>query len=211
MAVIVNDKTVRIEKLTLGPYGTNAYVVVCRKTGKSLAVDAPARATEIIAALDGTRPEYILLTHDHFDHTGVIVSLRSRLRVPLATHETSSYQLRTPPEMLLKDGDTVFLGKLRIDALHTPGHTPGSLCFKCGKYLLSGDTIFPGGPGHTDSPDDFRQIIESIKRKILTLPEDTLILPGHGEGTTVGQSRREYAVFSSRPHPPDLYGDVTWA
>ena len=208
--IIVENGSIRIQKLTLGPYETNAYIVVCRRTNKSLVVDAPARAPEIIAGLDGTQPEYILLTHDHFDHTGVIVSMRSRLKAPLATHEASSYQLRTPPEIMLKDGDSLTLGNLRIDVLHTPGHTPGSLCFRTNKYLFAGDTIFPGGPGHTDSPDDFREILATITGKIFTLPDDTMIFPGHGEGTTVANAKQEYAGFAARPHPHDLCGDVTW-
>ena len=211
MTVIVNDSVARIEKLTLGPYETNAYIVVCNRTRESLVIDAPARPSEIIASLNGTQPQYILLTHDHFDHTGVMTSLRSRLRVPLATHEASSWQLKTPPEIFMKDGDSLVLGKLKIEVLHTPGHTPGSLCFKVGSYLFAGDTIFPGGPGHTDSPDDFRQILDSITGRIFSLPDDTLILPGHGDGTTVGKVKLEYAVFAARPHSPDLMGDVLWA
>ncbi len=210
MSAIVNDPAIRIDKLTLGPWETNAYIVVCRRTKESLVIDAPARASEIIAALKGTRPKYILLTHDHYDHTGVIVSLRSRLKVPLATHEASSYQLKTPPEILLKDGDSLKLGNLRIDVIHTPGHTPGSLCFKIGKYLFVGDTIFPGGPGHTDSPEDFHEILASITGKIFQLPGDTLILPGHGDGTTVNKAGKEHTVFASRPHPHNLCGDVLW-
>ena len=211
MASIVNDDNIHIEKLTLGPYETNAYVVVCRRTGESLVVDAPARASEIIKRLSGTRPRYILLTHDHYDHTGVIVSLRSRLKVPLATHPESSYQLKTPPEILLQDGDHLALGKLRIDVMHTPGHTPGSLCFNIRKHLFAGDTLFPGGPGHTETPADFVQIVKSITGKIYTLPGGTVIYPGHGEGITVAKSREEYAVFAARPHPKDLCGDVLWA
>lgn len=210
MANVVNDNDIRIEKLTLGPYETNAYTAVCLKTGESLVVDAPAGASEIIERLDGTRPRYILLTHDHYDHTGVLVSLRSRLKVPLATHLESSYQMKTPPEILLKDGDSLSLGKLKIDVLYTPGHTPGSLCFKIGKYLFAGDTIFPGGPGHTETPSDFTQILESITGKIFKLPGDTMILPGHGDSTTVNNAREEYAGFASRPHPGDLCGDVLW-
>ena len=170
MATVVNDGDIRIEKLTLGPYETNAYIVVCRKTGESLVVDAPARASEIIASLSDTQPRYILLTHDHYDHTGVLISLRSRLKVPLATHLASSYQLKTPPEILLKDGDSVTLGNFRIGVMHTPGHTPGSLCFRVGKYLFAGDTIFPGGPGRTESPDDFKQILSSITTKFSSCP-----------------------------------------
>jgi hydroxyacylglutathione hydrolase len=210
MATIVNDDYIRIEKLTLGPYETNSYIVVCRRTGESLVADAPADASEITERLDGTQPRYILLTHDHYDHTGVLVSLRTRLKVPLATHVESSFQLKTPPEILLKDGDDLSLGKLGINVLHTPGHTPGSLCFKIGKYLLAGDTVFPGGPGHTETPSDFIQIVASIAGKIFRLPDDTVILPGHGDGTTVKKSREEYAIFASRPHPKDLCGDVLW-
>jgi glyoxylase-like metal-dependent hydrolase (beta-lactamase superfamily II) len=207
---IADDKTIRIEKLTLGPYETNTYIVVCQKTHQSLVVDAPARASEIIAALGDSQPEYILLTHDHFDHTGVMVSLRSRLKVPLAVHELDSYQLKTPPEILLKDGDILKLGNLKIEVLHTPGHTPGSLCFKIGKYLFAGDTIFPSGPGHTETPDDFQQIIASITQKIFCLPDNTMILPGHGDGTTVQKAKEEYAAFAARPHGDFIYGDVTW-
>jgi len=211
MAIIVNDDDIRIEKLTLGPYETNAYIVVCGRTGESLVVDAPADASKIIDGLNGTQPRYILLTHDHYDHTGVMTSLRSRLKVPLATHPDSAYQLKTPPEILLNDGDSLMLGKLKIDVIYTPGHTPGGLCFKIGKYLLAGDTVFPGGPGHTGSPADFNQLLKSITEKIYTLPDDTMILPGHGDGTTVKKSREEYTVFASRPHPDNLCGDVLWA
>ncbi len=207
---IVDDKTIRIVKLTLGPYETNTYIVVCQKTKQSLVVDAPARASEIIAALAGTQPKHILLTHDHFDHTGVIISLRSRLKVPLAAHELDSYQLKTPPEIYLKDGDSLKLGNLKIAVLHTPGHTPGSLCFMIGKYLFAGDTIFPGGLGRTETPDEFRQIIASITQKIFRLPDATLLLPGHGDSTTVKKAKEEYKVFAARPHGDIIYGDVTW-
>ncbi len=112
--------------------------------------------------------------------------------------------------MLLKDGDMITLGNLKIAVLHTPGHTPGSLCFKIIKYLIAGDTIFPGGPGKTWSPEDFKKIIASITGKILTLPDDTAIYPGHGDSTTVKKSKEEYAAFASRQHPDDLYGDILW-
>jgi hydroxyacylglutathione hydrolase len=207
---IANDNNIRIEKLTLGPYETNTYIVGCQKTKQSLVVDAPARASEIIAALTGTQPRYILLTHDHYDHTGVIVSLRKRLKVPLACHELDSYQLKTPPEIYLKNGDIFRLGDLEIKVLHTPGHTPGGLCFITGKYAFVGDIIFPGGPGYTETPEDFQQIIASITKKIFRLSDDTLLLPGHGESTTVKKSKVEYKVFAARPHGV-LFEDVTWA
>jgi hydroxyacylglutathione hydrolase len=208
--VIINNNKVFIDRLTLGPYETNTYIAVCLKTKESLAVDAPAEAPDIIGSLKGTRPRYILLTHDHFDHTGAIASLRSRLKVPLAAHPLDSTRLKKPPEILLKDGDSLKLGNLNIKVLHTPGHTPGSLCFKVGRYLFAGDTIFPGGPGHTDTPEDFQQILKSITEKIFSLPDDTVIFPGHGESTTVKKAKEEYTAFTSSPHDSDIYGDVTW-
>jgi hydroxyacylglutathione hydrolase len=110
---------------------------------------------------------------------------------------------------LLNDGDTITLGKLKIKVLFTPGHTPGGLCFLVSEYLFAGDTLFPGGPGHTETPDDFVQILASITQKIYTLPDNTVILPGHGDSTTVRKSKEEYAAFTSKPHGT-LYGDVAW-
>lgn len=210
MSVIINDENIRIETMQLGPWGTNTYIVACQPTRESLVVDAPANASKIIKSLEGTSPRYILLTHDHSDHTGALAELRSRLKVPLAVHPADSRSQKNPPEISLKDGDTITLGNIELEVRHTPGHTPGSLCFLAGKYLLAGDTIFPGGPGKTWSPGDFKQIVDSIKEKVFSLPDDTVICPGHGERTTVGQAKEEYAVFASRPYSPNLCGDVLW-
>jgi hydroxyacylglutathione hydrolase len=210
MAAIVNDENVLIEKLQLGPFGTNTYIVVCQKTRDSLVVDAPAEADRIMDRLQGTNPRYILLTHDHMDHVGALAELRSRLKVPLAAHALDAGNLPSPPEILLNDGDTLALGDLKLKVLHTPGHTPGSLCFLTGKHLISGDTLFPGGPGKTWSPDAFRQVVESIRGKLFVLPDDTIVYPGHGETTMLKKEKEEFAVFSSRTHSPELCGDVLW-
>ena len=210
MTVMVRDDDVQIEKLELGSFGTNAYIVICRKTRDSAVVDAPAEADTIMARLQGTNPRYILLTHNHMDHTGALAELRSRLQVPLAAHSADSGNLPLMPERLLNDGDTISLGNLKLEVLHTPGHTPGSLCFRAGKYLLSGDTIFPGGPGRTWSPGAFQQIIKSITEKILVLPDDTRIYPGHGDATVLKKEKDEIAIFVSRSHDPELCGDVLW-
>ena len=210
MTVVVKDDKVQIEKLELGPWGTNAYIVTCLKTKESAVVDAPADAQLIIDKLKGTDPKYILLTHNHGDHIGAMAELRAKLGVPLAAHASDAANLHSPPEILLNDADVISLGNLNIEVLHTPGHTPGSLCFKIGKYLLSGDTIFPGGPGKTGSPAAFQQIVKSITEKILVLPDDTEMHPGHGESTTLKKAKDEFAVFSSRAHDPNLCGDVLW-
>ena len=113
--------------------------------------------------------------------------------------------------MLLQDGDVMTFGKIQLNVLHTPGHTPGSLCFFTDIYLISGDTLFPGGPGKTGSPADFKKIIESITAKLFNLPDDTQVYPGHGASTIIGNEKRAFSEFSARSHPPDLCGDVLWA
>jgi len=201
---------VQIERLELGPFGTNAYIVTCRKTQSSVLIDAPAEAHIIIDRLKNTTPKYILLTHNHMDHVGALAQLRNELKVPLAAHAADTGNLVPSPEMLLSDGDTVSVGNLKLTVLHTPGHTPGSLCFRVGRCLISGDTIFPGGPGKTSSPADFKKIIKSITDKIFVLPDDTQIYPGHGDSTVLKKEKDEFAVFASRPYDSHLCGDVRW-
>lgn len=210
MVVVAKDDNLQIERLELGHYSTNAYIVVCLKTWDSVVIDAPAEASRILDGLKGTNPRYILLTHNHMDHTGALAELHSRLKVSLAVHASDAQSLPSSPDMLLNDGDTILVGNLKFEVLFTPGHTSGSLCFKVGRYLLSGDTIFPGGPGATRSPAALRQIIKSITEKILILPDDTRIYPGHGDATVLKKERDELAVFSSRSHDPNLCGDVLW-
>lgn len=210
MTIIVEDKVLQIEKLTLGPFGTNAYIVVCREAKASVLIDAPAEAETILEKFKGTEPKYILLTHNHIDHIGALAEPHSRLKAPLAAHYLDSNNLPVKPEILLKDGDTLSVGDLKLEVLHTPGHTPGSLCFKIGRYLLSGDTIFNAGPGRTRTPADLKQIIASLSAKIFVLPDDTLIFPGHGESTVLKKERQEFIAFCSRSHDPNLCGDVVW-
>jgi len=210
MVVVAKDNAIQIERLELGPFGTNAYIVICQKTRDSVLIDAPAEPNTIMDRLKSTNPKYILLTHNHMDHIGALAQLQARLKVPLATHALDARNLPSPPEMLLSDGDAVSFGNLKFEVLHTPGHTQGSLCLRVGHYLISGDTIFPGGPGKTRSSAAFKQIFESITRKILALPDDMQIYPGHGDSTMVKKVKDEVAIFSSRPHNPDLCGDVLW-
>jgi len=210
MVVVAKDNAIQIERLELGPFRTNAYIVICQKTRDSVLIDAPAEASTIMDRLKSTNPKYILLTHNHMDHIGALAELQAGLKVPLAAHALDAGNLPSLPEMLLSDGDTVSLGNLKFEVLHTPGHTPGSLCFKAGRYLISGDTIFPGGPGKTRSPADFKQIVKSITGKIFVLPDDTQIYPGHGNFTVLRKEKDKFAVFSSRAHNPNLCGEVLW-
>ena len=211
MVTVAKDESVRIDKMALGPFGTNAYVLTCRKTGDSVVVDAPGEADKILETLKGTNPKYILMSHDHMDHVGTLSELKIALNIPVAAHAADRRNLPVTPDVLLNDGDVVNFGNIQLKVFHTPGHTPGSLCFLTGKYLISGDTIFPDGPGKTSSPANLRQIIESITTKIFILPDDTVVYPGHGESTILKREKAAYEVFSSRPHDPNLCGDVLWS
>lgn len=211
MVTVAKDESVQIEKMELGPFGTNGYVITCRKTGDSVVVDAPGEVEKILEELKGTNPKYILMTHNHMDHVGALSELKSALNVPLAAHADDTRNLPVSPDILLKDGDVVDFGNIQLKVLHTPGHTPGSLCFSTDKYLISGDTLFPDGPGKTSSPANLRQIIESITSKIFQLPDDTAVYPGHGDVTILGKEKKAFEGFSSRPHDPNLCGDVLWS
>jgi len=207
---VAKNEYVQIDRLKLGPFDTNSYILTCLLTGESVLVDAPAEASEILKALKGTNPKYILITHNHMDHIGALSELKSKLKIPIGAHPLDIRGLPLRPEILLADGEKVSFGNIIMKVLHTPGHTPGSLCFLVGKHLISGDTIFPGGPGKTKSPTDLKLIIESITSKIFILPDDTAIYPGHGDSTILRKEKEEYATFSSRPHDLNLFGDVLW-
>jgi glyoxylase-like metal-dependent hydrolase (beta-lactamase superfamily II) len=210
MAIVEKNGSIQIERLELGPYGANSYLLKCQKTAAAVVIDAPGETERILASLKGTRPQYILITHNHVDHIGGLRDLASALRVPVAAHPADALELPVPAEMQLKDGDLISVGALRLEVLHTPGHTPGSVCLSIDRFLIAGDTLFPGGPGHTRSPEDFRQILESITRKLLVLPDHTLVYPGHGEGTVLGKEKPAIQRFTARPQNPDLCGDVVW-
>jgi len=114
------------------------------------------------------------------------------------------------PDRWLEDGTDLDLRTRTLRAVHTPGHTRGSLCFLVGKHLLSGDTLFPHGPGRTNSPADLKRIIGSITGRLFVLSDDTKVYPGHGDFTILGKEKEEFAVFSARSHDPGLCGDVLW-
>ncbi|MDH4220855.1 MAG: MBL fold metallo-hydrolase [Candidatus Aminicenantes bacterium] len=210
MTIIEKDETLRIEWIETAPFGTNAYIIICNATAESVLIDAPGDADKILDQLEGTKTACILMTHKHMDHTGALSRLKDELSIPVAAHPADATGLPVTAEMLLTDGNIVSFGNVTLEVLHTPGHTPGSLCFLTGKTLISGDTIFPGGPGKTGTPSDFEQIVESIKHKILVLPDDVRIYPGHGKPTVLKKEKDEFTIFSSKAHAPNLCGDVLW-
>ncbi len=211
MPTVAENDAVRIVQLDVGGgMVSNAYMVVCRETGESVIVDAPGDAARILDQTSGTLVRYILITHNHGDHLGGLAGVKTALEVPVAAHRLDGRGLPVTPDMELHDGDTIRFGKVQLKVLHTPGHTPGGVCFVTGEYLVSGDTLFPGGPGRTGSPEALKQIIESITQKLLGLPDETQVFSGHGDPTILKKEKEEIAAFKSRSHDPNLCGDVRW-
>jgi hydroxyacylglutathione hydrolase len=192
----------------LGPFANNAYLIADSISGDAWVIDAPQEVEAIFPALDGLQIRGIVITHRHGDHWAGVDSLVARTGAPVYCHAEDASG-RTVAAMLA-DGEDIPVGTQRMQVIHTPGHTPGSICLLAGDHLFSGDTLFPGGPGRTQRNEDLLTEIESIKARLFPLPESTLVHPGHGDDTTIADSKREYAVFAGKQHPPDLAGDVTW-
>ncbi len=207
---IVQDRKISIGKLELGPFSTNTYIVVCRDTGESLIVDVPGEINKILERLKNTIPKYIVITHSHIDHIAGLMELKEDINVPVAIHPLDANNLPIDPDIVLNDGDHLYVGKMDLRILHTPGHTPGSISLLSDRFIISGDTIFPGGPGKTRTPGDFKKLMNTLQNKIFTLPEDTVIYPGHGDSTVIDREKAEYTSFIARSHDPALCGDVLW-
>ena len=182
MPVHYQDERLRIHKVVASPYDNNAYVIVCRATGESIVVDAPREVDKVLQETQGTRVKSVLITHSHFDHIEGFEAMRGKLATSYAIHQDDAPRLPSPPDYHLEDGDVVPVGNLSLRVLFTPGHTPGGVCLLMPGHLFSGDTLFPGGPGRTVGPAEFRQVVESITARLLPLPADTAVYPGHGAG-----------------------------
>lgn len=210
MPLFYEDDAIRIFKTLCGPYGNNAYLIVSTQTAESIIIDAPPEPGEILEEAKSTQVNNILITHGHQDHLEGLKEMTDATGAPVYVHTEDAARLPVPPGLLLNGGDTIMVGAIEVKVVHTPGHTPGSVCFLVGKHLFSGDTLFPGGPGKTGSPEAFQQIIKSITDTLFTLPDDTALLPGHGQDSILGISKEEYRAFAAKSHPADLSGDVLW-
>ena len=204
------DKEVKIFKTPCGPYDNNAYLIVCPQTNESIIIDAPMEPGELLEEAKGTRVKAILITHNHQDHLAGLKEIIDVTGAQVQAHSQDADALSISPSALVKDDDTITAGTITLKVIHTPGHTSGSVCYVVGSHLFSGDTLFPGGPGRSSSPEALQQTIKSITEKLYVLPDDTFLLPGHGQDSTLGISKEEYRVFAQRSHPEDLSGDVLW-
>ena len=188
--------TMKLTALTVGSIETNCYIVYNEETKGAVVVDPSDEAALVLARLDalGLELRAILLTHGHFDHGGDVGRLLAKRPAPVYCHPADrklpswlTHGLRADKE--LADGQVLDFDGLRFRVLHTPGHTPGSVCFLCGELLFAGDTLFAGSCGRTDLPGgSWREMAESL-RKLAALDGDYTVYPGHGEATTLAEER----------------------
>jgi glyoxylase-like metal-dependent hydrolase (beta-lactamase superfamily II) len=179
-----------IHKVVVGPMDNNVFVLRCTETGEAVLLDAANEHDRLLELCQTLGVRSVLETHGHWDHIQAVPQLRD---AGYQVHVTAEDADQLPSYDQILDDDTVIpVGRLRLRTIHTPGHTPGSMSFALegAPILFSGDTLFPGGPGATKFPGgDFPPIIQSIDRKLLTLPAETTVLPGHGDDTTIGTER----------------------
>ena len=199
---------IHLHTLPLGEWSTNCYVLTGGQ--ESLIVDPAAEAERILAAVAGTTVKAILLTHAHPDHLQALDQVRQATGAPLGLHPADAAEFGVQSDFDLTDGAVLRLGDEELRVVHTPGHTPGSVCFRFDCRAIVGDTLFPGGPGHSDTAEALAQILASLQYKVFTWPDDTIFYPGHGEGSTIAAVRPAFVAFLARPHSPDLCGDVEW-
>jgi glyoxylase-like metal-dependent hydrolase (beta-lactamase superfamily II) len=194
-----SDTDLEIHKIVVGPVDNNVFVLRCRHTGDAVLLDAANEHERLLDLCTKLNVGTVLETHGHWDHIGAVTEVRDagyEVGVTAAdAHMLPSY------DYLLEDDTVIEVGRLRLRTIITPGHTPGSICFRVeGKPLVfSGDTLFPGGPGATKfEGGNFNDIIESIDRKLFTLPPETIVMPGHGIDTTIGDEQPSLQAWIDR-------------
>lgn len=190
-----------VHRVVVGPYENNVFVVRCRATGDAALIDAANEHERLLELCHGLGVRKVLETHGHWDHIQAVPAIREA-GIEVAVTSADAPKLHDVGyDVFIDDDETIEVGRLRLHAIHNPGHTPGSVSFHVEgtPLLFTGDTLFPGGPGNTSFDDaDFDTIIRSIDSRLFTFPPDTIVLPGHGVDTTIGAERPHLAEWVTR-------------
>jgi glyoxylase-like metal-dependent hydrolase (beta-lactamase superfamily II) len=186
------DRRMEIHRVVVGPFENNVFVLRCKETGDAVLIDAANEHEQLLEMCTRLGVRRVLETHGHWDHIQAVPAMRE------AGYEVGVTSLDAPMlkdvgyDVFIDDAEVIEIGRLRLKAIHNPGHTVGSVSFQVegAPILFTGDTLFPGGPGATGyEGGNFEAIIHSIDTKLFTLPADTIVLPGHGLDTTIGTER----------------------
>lgn len=191
---------VRIDKVVVGPFENNAFVLRCKRRGEAVLIDAANEHELLVPLCRALGVREVLTTHGHWDHIQAVIAARNAgLDVGIAAGDAD---MMDAYDFVIDDDTVIEVGDLRLRTIHNPGHTPGSTSFLLEGHpvVFTGDTLFPGGPGNTNAHAraSFDTIIESIDRRLFTLAPDTLVLPGHGLDTTVGTERPHLEAWITR-------------
>ena len=203
-----------VKSFEVGPVAANCYILKDNDSNEGMVIDPGGNPDKILTAIKemGVEVKLIALTHGHFDHIGGLDKVKNALNVPVAIHEADGEMLTdakknlsafvgAPGEMekadvLLKDGDNISFGGCSLKVIHTPGHTPGGVCFYGGGALFSGDTLFAGSVGRTDFPGSSTEdILDSIRNRLAKVSDATKVFPGHGPVSTMGIERETNPFF----------------
>ncbi|RQD76722.1 MAG: MBL fold metallo-hydrolase [Candidatus Syntrophonatronum acetioxidans] len=198
-----------IKKLEVGNLMSNCYIIGCQDTSEAVVIDPGAEPDTILAVLEenNLKLKYIINTHGHVDHMGANEPLQKATSADILIHEEDAQLfhnpqenlsmfvggevLLSPPQRLLKEGDTITFGNITLKVIHTPGHTRGGISLYTDQVVFTGDTLFAGSIGRTDLPGgDYKEIIRSIKEKILPLGDETNVCPGHGPVSSVAKEKK---------------------
>lgn len=207
--------TIEVERLPVGVIVTNCYLVRCSADGEAVVIDPGAEGDKIlaIAANKGLRLRYIINTHGHGDHIGANGYIKERVEAEILVHGADVHMLASsrenlsawmsggvtspPADKLLTAGDEIVCGEVSFKVLATPGHTPGSISLVAPGMVFSGDALFKESIGRTDFPGgSFEDLLAGIRSNLFTLPDDTVVYPGHGPVTTIGHERVHNMFFS---------------
>ena len=186
------DHRLEIHKVVVGSYDNNVFVLRCRETGNAVLIDAANEHEKLLELCQRLGVRRVLETHGHWDHIQAVPQIREAGYEVGINSDDAPMLKDVGYDVFIDDAEVIEVGRLRLQAIKNPGHTPGSVSFKIegAPVLFSGDTLFPGGPGATKFPGaSFPTIIESIDTKLFTLPANTIVMPGHGVDTTIGNER----------------------